>query len=152
MAYIHYSNPGQVAMSTTGWANNVSNATDNVSLEDVFSDWYPAQTGDYSLGYLVGKDIFYGRVICSTGGSISLSQPYTVAATTGEILIKNMDLAAYNPVIVATPTYPYTFHSWRTSLGGQGTQISTSATLTITTTTTDTQYYYAYFTTTHVTP
>jgi hypothetical protein len=151
MAYIQYSNPGQVAMSTTGWANNVSNSTDNVSLEDIFSDWYPAQTAPYSLGYLRGKDIFYGRVLCGTGGSISLSQPYTVAATTSEILIKNMDLAAYNPVIVATPTYPYTFHSWRTSAGGQGTQISTSATLTLTTGFTS-EYFYAYFTTTHVTP
>jgi hypothetical protein len=151
MAYIHYSDPGQVAMSTTGWANNVSNSSEDVSLEEIFSDWYPAFTSDYSLGYLVGKDIFYGRVQCGTGGSISLSAPYAVAATTDDILIKNMDLAAHNPVIVATPTYPYTFHSWRTTGSPQGTQISTSATLTLTTAQTS-AYFYAHFTTTHVTP
>ena len=152
MSYYSYGASGPIAFSTFDiWANNVTSDT-NAGIDNALSDWYPAQSAPYAASTLLGTDCFYGSATANTGGSISMTSPYTVSAATGTIVIKNMDLGVYNPTLVASATYPYTFHSWRTGSGGGGTQITTSTTLTITTGTTQSTNYYAYFTTTHVTP
>lgn len=151
MSYLNYGS-GAIAFSTFDtWANNVTSDV-NSGIDNALSTWYPAQSAPYSVSFIRNKNIFYGSIACGTGGTISLTAPYAVAATTATTVIKNMDLGVNNPTLVATPTYPYTFHSWRTAAAGLGTQVSTSATLTITTATTQATTYYAYFTTTHITP
>ena len=132
------------------WANNVASDT-NAGIDNALDDFYPAQSAPFSVSTLRNTDIFYGGVTAGTGGTVSLSSPYTVGATSS-FTIKNMDLGANNPVIVANATYPYDFDSWRTASGGGGSQISTSASLTITTSTTQVTTFYAHFTTTHSSP
>jgi hypothetical protein len=151
MSYHSYGAPGPIAFSTFDiWANNVASDT-NAGIDNALSDWYPTQAAPYEASTLLGTDCFYGSAVANTGGTISLTAPYSVGSTTS-ITIKNMDLGVNNPTLVASATYPYTFHSWRTATAGGGTQITTNATLTITTATTQATTYYAYFTTTHVTP
>ena len=151
MSHYSYGASGPIAFSTFDiWANNVSNDT-NAGIDNALSDWYPTQSAPYQASTLLGTDCFYGSVSAGTGGTVSLSSPYTVAATSS-FTIKNMDLGVNNPVIVASATYPYTFNSWRTAAGGGGSSISTSASYTITTATTQVTTFYAYFTTTHITP
>lgn len=151
MSYYSYGASGPINFSTFDiWANNVSSDT-NAGIDNALSDWYPAQSAPYQASTLLGADCFYGSFVADTGGTISMSSPYTVTSTTS-FTCKNLDLGVYNPTVVASATYPYTFHSWRTASGGGGTQITTSATLTVTTGTTQSTTYYAYFTTTHVTP
>ena len=151
MSYYSYGASGPINFSTFDiWANNVSSDT-NAGIDNALSDWYPAQSAPYQASTLLGTDCFYGSFVANTGGTISMSSPYTVTSTTS-FTCKNLDLGVYNPTVVASATYPYTFHSWRTGSGGGGTQITTSATLTVTTGTTQSTTYYAYFTTTHVTP
>ena len=133
------------------WANNVSSDT-NAQLDTALNDFYPAQSNPHSVSTLQNTDIFYGSATAGTGGTVELTNPYSVGATSGTIVIKNMDLGENNPTLVAAATYPYTFDSWRTASGGGGSQISTNTTLTITTGTTQATTYYAYFTTTHSTP
>lgn len=151
MSYHSYGASGPIAFSTFDiWANNVASDT-NTGIDNALSDWYPTQSAPYEASTLLGTDCFYGSAVANTGGTISLTAPYSVGSTTS-ITIKNMDLGVNNPTLVASATYPYTFHSWRTATAGGGTQITTNATLTITTGTTQATTYYAYFTTTHVTP
>lgn len=151
MSYYSYGASGPINFSTFDiWANNVSSDT-NAGIDNALSDWYPAQSAPYQASTLLGTDCFYGSFVANTGGTISMTSPYTVTSTTS-FTCKNLDLGVYNPTVVASATYPYTFHSWRTGSGGGGTQITTSATLTVTTGTTQSTTYYAYFTTTHVTP
>jgi len=151
MSYYSYGAAGPIDFSTFDtWANNVTSAT-NIELDVALSDYYPAQSAPYQASVLLGADVFYGSVVAGTGGTVSMSYPYTVSATTS-FTIKNMDLGAYNPSLTATATYPYTFDSWRTAAGGGGTQIATTAGLIINTSTTQATTYYAYFTTTHISP
>lgn len=151
MSYHSYSSGGPVAFSTFDiWANNVSSDT-NANLPSALGDWYPTQSAPWSASTLLGTDCFYGSAVANTGGTISLSAPYSIGSSTS-FTIKNMDLGVYNPTLVASATYPYTFHSWRTGNNGGGSQVTTSSTLTITTGTTQATTYYAYFTTTHVSP
>jgi hypothetical protein len=151
MSYTNYGS-GEIAFSTFDtWANNVTSDV-NSGIDNALSDWYPAQSAQYSVSFIRSKNIFYGSMACGTGGTISLTAPYTVTATTSTVQIKNMDLGVNNPTLVASATYPYTFHSWRTAASGGGSSVTASATLTITTGTTQATTYYAYFTTTHITP
>ena len=151
MSYHSYGASGPIAFSTFDiWANNVASDT-NAGIDNALSDWYPTQAAPYEASTLLGTECFYGSAVANTGGTISLTAPYSVGSTTS-ITIKNMDLGVNNPTLVASATYPYTFHSWRTATAGGGTQITTNATLTITTVTTQATTYYAYFTTTHQTP
>ena len=151
MSYHSYGASGPIAFSTFDiWANNVASDT-NAGIDNALSDWYPTQAAPYEASTLLGTYCFYGSAVANTGGTISLTAPYSVGSTTS-ITIKNMDLGVNNPTLVASATYPYTFHSWRTATAGGGTQITTNATLTITTVTTQATTYYAYFTTTHQTP
>lgn len=133
------------------WANNVASDT-NAQLDTALNDFHPSQSAPFSVSTLQNTDVFYGSATAGTGGTIELTNPYSVGATSGTIVIKNMDLGENNPTLVASATYPYTFDSWRSASGGGGSQISTNATLTITTSTTQATVYYAHFTTTHVTP
>ena len=151
MSYYSYSGGGPIQFSTFDiWANNVSSDT-GAGIDNALSDWYPAQSAPYKASTLLGADCFYATFYANTGGTISMTAPYSVGSTTA-ITSKNFDLGVYNPTVVASATYPYTFHSWRTGTNGGGSQITTSASLTITTSTTQSTAYYAYFTTTHVTP
>ena len=133
------------------WSNNVSENA-NAQLDTALGDFYPTQAAPFQTSTLQNTDLFYGQATAGTGGTIALTNPYSVGATSGTMTIKNMDLGVNNPTIVASATYPYTFDSWRNAAGGGGSSISTNATLTITTSTTQATHYYAHFTTTHVTP
>lgn len=153
MSYHSYGASGPINFSTFDiWANNVSSDT-NAGIDNALSDWYPAQSAPYQASLLLGASCFYGTFVAETGGTISITTAgMASSSTTTNIVGKNMDLTSDNPSVVASASYPYTFHSWRTASGGGGTQVTTSATLTITTGTTQSTTYYAYFTTTHVTP
>lgn len=133
--------------------SNVTTSDTNAKISQAKSDMYPAQTSPWSAGTLRNTTIFKGTINRGDGGTIALSAPYTVAATTSAIVVKNVFLSSYNITIVAAASYPWTFHSWRTASGGGGSAISTSATFTITNDgSADYATYWAYFTTSHSNP
>lgn len=135
------------------WSNALdSGNTSNISASSAFSEFNPAITSDYAASFLQGSSVFYGSVVAGTGGSVDISAPYTVAATTN-ITVKNVNVTNTSITINATTSYPWVFDSWRTAAGGGGSQISTNAALTITdAAVADHTVYYAYFTTTHIDP
>ena len=135
------------------WSNALdSENTSNISASSAFSEFNPAITSDYAASFLQGSSVFYGSVVAGTGGSVDISAPYTVAATTN-ITVKNVNVTNTSITINATTSYPWVFDSWRTAAGGGGSQISTNATLTVTdAAVADHTVYYAYFTTTHIDP
>lgn len=134
------------------WSNSVS-VQANTSLTTAVNDFHPANAAPYQVSeFAPNTSIFYGAVFAGTGGTVSMTAPYTVGATSS-FTVKNILISTYSITLVAGTAYPYTFHSWRTAAGGGGTQLSTSATLTLTSASfTSTVNFYAYFTTTHVTP
>ena len=146
MAYHSYSASGPIAFSTFDtWANNVSSDT-GAGIDNALSDWYPAQSAPYNASTLLGADCFYGSIVAGTGGQVQLSAPYSVGSSSS-ITVKNFDIGVYSLTMVAVPTYPYVFHSWRTANSGGGSSLSTSTSYTISGTGTSTSYstWYAYF-------
>jgi hypothetical protein len=143
MAVFTYGDSNITFSSFITWSNGETSLS-NVGLNEAMGDMYPEQNP--VAGNLRSITIFYGNVIAGANGTVSVSSPYTVAATSGTIQVKNVILSSYSITIVATPTYPYTFSGWRTAASGGGSLISTSATLTISTTANQTHTnYYAYF-------
>lgn len=134
------------------WSNSVS-AQANTSLTTAVNDFHPANAAPYQVSeFAPNTSIFYGAVFAGTGGTVSMTAPYTVGATSS-FTVKNILISTYSITLVAGTAYPYVFNSWRTAAGGGGSQISTSATLTLTSGVhTGVVNFYAYFTTTHVTP
>ena len=133
------------------WANNVA-AQANTSLSGSLSDFFPADSAPFQVSDIQSTDIFYGTITAENGGTVALSSPYTVDATTS-ITVKNFAIDTYSLTIVASATYPYTFHSWRDASGGGGSQLSTNATLTLPDTDhTSVTVFYAFFTTSHIDP
>ena len=133
------------------WANNVA-AQANTSLSGSLSDFFPADSAPFQVSDIQSTDIFYGTITAENGGTVALTSPYTVGATTS-ITVKNFAIDTYSLTIVASATYPYTFHSWRDASGGGGSQLSTNATLTLTDTDhTSVTVFYAFFTTSHIDP
>lgn len=133
------------------WSNNIASDS-NVSIATAKGDMYPAQTSPWSASTLRNTTIFKGKVWADTGGTVAMSAPYTVAATSS-FTCKNIFISSYNITLVATASYPWTFHSWRTASGGGGSSLSTSATWTFgNDANADYANYYAYFTTTHINP
>lgn len=134
------------------WSNSVS-AQANTSLTTAVNDFSPANAAPYQVSeFAPSTSIFYGSVVAGTGGTVKLTAPYTVAATSS-FTVKNLLISSYSVTMVAETAYPYVFNSWRTAASGGGTQVSTSATLTLTSADhTGVVTFYAYFTTTHVTP
>lgn len=146
MAVISYSGNVNFGSFDT-WSNNISSDS-NVSLSSAMGDMYPVQSAPYNVSTLNNEKIFYGTFSCGTGGTISLTAPYSVGATTS-FTAKNVIISDHNITVVATASYPYAFSQWR----GDGTVISTSATLTLTDTShTSVTAFYAEFTTSHVDP
>lgn len=135
------------------WSNALITQSTNLGLADALSDFYPANSAPFQVSEIApNTSIFYASVTAETGGTVAMSAPYTVAATTS-FVAKNLLISTYSVTLVAAANYPYTFHSWRTATGGGGTQLSTSATLTLTDADhTDVGIFYAYFTTTHINP
>ncbi len=151
MSRYTYGASGPIAFSTFDtWANNVSSDT-NTGLDNALSDFYPTQSAPYEASLLLNSAIFYGNVVAGTGGTVAMTAPYSQGATSS-FTLKNFDTNDYSLTLVASATYPYTFHSWRTAAGGGGSQLSTSATYTPTGGALDTATFYAYFTTTHISP
>ena len=153
MARFTYGTNNIEAQTFNSWSNALDpSVTSNISMSVAFSEFNPAQTEDYAASFLQGSSIFYGSVIAGTGGSVGLTAPYTVAATSN-ITVKNVNVTNTSITIEATTSYPWVFDSWRTGAAGGGSQISTNSTLTISDdTTADHNQYYAYFTTTHLDP
>lgn len=111
------------------WSNSVSSDS-NTSISTAMNDMYPANTSPFSASELANSTIFKGVIRAQTGGTVALTAPYTVTATSGNITLKNVFLNAYNITIVASATYPWTFSAWRSGAGATGDVISTSATFT----------------------
>ena len=133
------------------WSNSVSSDS-NVSIATAKNDMFPGQSAPWSAGTLRNTTIFKGNVYAETGGTVSMTAPYTVAATSS-FTCKNIFISSYNITLVATASYPWSFHSWRTASGGGGSSLSTSATWTFgNDSNADYANYYAYFTTTHINP
>ena len=130
------------------WANNVS-VQANTSLSSSLSDFHPANAAPFQVSEIAPSTVvFYGFVQGAIGGNVSLTSPYTVTST-ASFYVKNLLLTTYSVTLVALPTYPSVFDSWRTETGGAGTVILTSAKLTITngssTTLKDPTEYHAWF-------
>ena len=97
------------------WSTAVSSDS-NTSIATAMGNMFPANTSPFSASELANSTIFKGTIQAQTGGSVSITAPYTVAATGGSITVKNVFLNAYNITIVAAATYPWTFNSWRSLL------------------------------------
>jgi hypothetical protein len=153
MARFTYGSTNIEYQTFNSWSNALdSEVTSNISASVAYSEFNPAQTSDYAASYLQGSSVFYGSVQAGTGGTVSITAPYTVAATS-TISVKNLNITNTSLTIVATTSYPWVFDSWRTATGGGGSQVSTNSTLTISDdTAADHNQYHAYFTTTHLDP
>ena len=134
------------------WANNVG-VEANTSLSGSLSDFYPTNAAPFQVSeFSPNTSIFYGTVTAENGGNVELTAPYTVAQTT-TFKVKNFLISTYSITMVATATYPYSFHSWRDASGGLGNQLSTNTSLTLTDVDhTGVTVFYAYFTTSHIDP
>tara|TARA_B110000503_G_C7172509_1_gene425039 strand:- start:10599 stop:11057 length:459 start_codon:yes stop_codon:yes gene_type:complete len=134
------------------WANGIS-AQANTSLTTALGDFHPANAAPFLVSeFAPNTSIFYGGFAAGTGGTVSLTAPYAVAAG-ASFSVKNFLISTYTLTAVAATAYPWVFHSWRTAASGGGTQISTSATLTLTNVDSiAVGTFYAYFTTTHLVP
>jgi len=134
------------------WSNGITQSI-NIGLTGAVSDFYPTNAAPFQVSEIApNTSIFYGNFVADNGGTVELSAPYTVAATTS-ITVKNLLISTYSITAVAAATYPYTFHSWRDATGGGGNQISTNTTLTLTDSdNTSVVNFYAYFTTSHIDP
>jgi hypothetical protein len=139
-----------IAFSTFDtWANNISGQT-NTSLTTTTNNFSPANAAPYQVSeFAPSTVIFYGSIVAGTGGTVSLTSPYSQGVV-ASFTVKNFKLNSYTLTLVAVPTYPYVFHSWRTAASGGGTQLGTSATLSISNASSSTlknpTTYYAYFT------
>lgn len=136
--------------STDTWANEISGLS-NISVSGSASSWADDMytlpgPNNISLGTeLRSQAIIYGTVSGGSNGSWRVSYPYTTSYSTSAITIKNVNLTTHTYVrLQANPTYPYVFQDWK----GDGTTISTNATIDINTTTFNTvSTFYATFTT-----
>ena len=136
--------------STDTWANEI-NGLSNISVSGSAKSWADDMytlpgPNNISLGTeLRSQAIIYGTVSGGSNGSWRVSYPYTTSYSTSAITIKNVNLTTHTYVrLQANPTYPYVFSQWR----GDGTVISSNATIDINTTTFNTvSTFYAEFTT-----
>ena len=106
----------------------------NISLKTLMENMYPDYSAPYSVSSLRGHNIRFGKIQSDAGGMCKVTYPYTGGATLGTsaMNITPINYASYSYVnLTAIPTYPATFHSWRTAANGGGSQISTSTTLTL---------------------
>ena len=106
----------------------------NISMQTLMENMYPDYAAPYSLSSLRGYNIRYGKIQSDTGGMAKVTYPYTGGATMGTspMNITPINYASYSYVnLFAIPTYPATFHSWRTAANGGGSAITTSTTLTL---------------------
>ena len=138
--------------SFTTWSNGITESI-NVGLTAAVSDFSPANSAPFQISeFAPNTSIFYANITANTGGTVSMSAPYTVAGTTS-FTVKNLLISTYSVTIAASANYPYTFDSWRDATGGGGSQLSTNSTLTLTETDhTSVTTFYAYFTTSHINP
>lgn len=134
------------------WSNSITTSL-NIELDLAVNDFHPANSAPFEVSeFAPNTSIFYGNIVANTGGTVALTAPYTVAATSS-ITVKNFLISTYSLTMVASATYPYTFDSWRDATGGGGTSLSTNSTLTLTAGDhTSVTTFYAYFTTTHISP
>jgi hypothetical protein len=141
------------------WHNHFS-SNSNLSMNGIFTTLEPADSQPHSLSELRGNDFLYGTVTPETGGSISVTSGYTLAAQTTVHSLKNVNFGSLASItITATATYPYVFHSFRDTAGGAGSAQSTSGAGTTTGTITLTSSthvgvpnFYAYFDSSHSDP
>jgi len=130
------------------WSNAGFSDDTDITLSTVLTDAYPAHSASYGVGEIYNRSWFYGNVHAVANGTVQVTAPYTSATSTGTLAIKNVDYSIFTTItLTAAGTYPYNFSEWRTSSGGGGTQISTSANLNITVSDYTSQVdFYAYFT------
>lgn len=133
------------------WSQTYS-SNSNISIAAAKGNMFPAQSAPWQASTLRNQNIFYGRLIAGTGGTVQVSNPYSSGAGL-DITIKQVFIDSHDVVIQANATYPYTFNSWRDAADGGGNSISTSNPLTITQgDSTAYSVIYAHFTTTHSSP
>ena len=160
MAVYTYASNAAVSMATIdAWHNDFS-SNSNLSMDDIFTTLEPVDSQPHSLSELRGNDFLYGTVTPETGGSISVTSGYTLAAQTTAHKLKNVNFGSLASItITATATYPYVFHSFRDTAGGAGAALSTTGAGTTTGTITLTMLthvgvpnFYAYFDSSHSDP
>lgn len=130
------------------WSNAGFTDNTNIQLDTVLTDAFPVASGSYGVDEIYNRSWFYGSAIAESGnGTVQVTYPYTSAATTGSLQVKNVDYGVFSYVrLSAVGTYPYVFSEWRTASGGTGIQISTNADLDLTVTDQLSQInFYAYF-------
>lgn len=151
MARFIYGTNDISASTFPSWSNAMSEGDGNISQSVALNDFYPTQgPADFGLQILQGASVFYGNVIPENGGTCQVDAPYSVAASTSTITVKNLDISAHSITLHARANYPHSFDSWRTAAGGGGSQIAATNTVTLTDATiADHENYYAHFTTTH---
>jgi hypothetical protein len=119
------------AMKT--WSPSYS-SNSSISLKTLMENMYPDYAAPYSISSLRGQAIRYGYIQADAGGVAKVSYPYLGGSTSGTspLAITPINYGSYGYVnLYALPTYPATFHSWRTAASGGGSSISTSQTLTL---------------------
>ena len=151
MARFIYGSNDISASTFPSWSNEIAEGSGNISQSIAFGDFFPAQSSpDFGIQILQGASVFYGNVIPETGGTVEITAPYSVAATTSTVTVKNLDISANSITLYARANYPHAFDSWRTAAEGGGSSIATTTTVTLTDASiADHDNYYAHFTTTH---
>ena len=151
MARFIYGTNDISASTFPSWSNAIDEGEGNISQSVALNDFYPTQgPADFGLQILQGASVFYGNVIPENGGTCQVDAPYSVAASTSTITVKNLDISAHSITLHARANYPHTFDSWRTAAAGGGSSIASTNTVTLTDATiADHENYYAHFTTTH---
>ena len=151
MARFIYGTNDISASTFPSWSNAIDEGASNISQSTAFSDFHPSQgPEDFGIQILQGASVFYGNVVPGNGGTCQINAPYSVAASTSTITVKNLDISAASITLHARANYPHTFDSWRTAAGGGGSSISTNNTVTLTDASiADHNNYHAHFTTTH---
>ena len=151
MARFIYGTNDISASTFPSWSNAIDEGAGNISQSIAFDDFHPSQgPADFGIQILQGASVFYGNVIPGNGGTCQVDAPYSVAATTSTITVKNLDISATSITLHARANYPHTFDSWRTATAGGGSSIASTNTVTLTDASiADHVNYYAHFTTTH---
>ena len=139
------------------WSTEYS-SNSNISLDTVMGAFEPADTAPHSVSELQNESILYGTVTVNGTGTVAVTAPYTIAANSSSITLKN-SLFSVHPTITVTATavYPNYLEGFYTGPNGTGTLLvdynepATTGTLSLTSTAyTSTVNFYAYFVNAHV--
>ena len=102
MAVYTYGASNVTFSSFETWSNSITSST-NIDLATAVNDMYPANAAPFQVSeFSPNTSIFYGQFIPEDGGSISMTAPYTVAASSVAFIAKNIIISTYAITVVAS--------------------------------------------------